>query len=330
MKVTVAQIAKEAGVSPGTVSNALNNRKGTLSEEKRKHIIDVAERLGYFKKGKRTGVLRLVIYSRKERIVGDTPFFSELIQGFELGASSKEYLLNISYINSAQQEEIEDLDDASKCDGLILLGTEMQLEDVTKFENFKIPYVIVDNAYIRQKCDFVAINNRDGLYEITSYVIHKGHEKIGLINSINQISNFKERRLGFAQALMDHNIEFVPEYESFVTPTIDDSYIDFKKYLQALIDQNEELPTAFVAVNDNIALGALRAINEMNLKISITGFDDIPFSSMSNPPLTTVQVNKLYLGKIAVERLVEKISGDDTGTLKILVETKVIERNSVY
>ena len=65
-KVTVAEIAKEAGVSPGTVSNALNNRKGSISKEKRDHIIEVAEKLGYFKTGKRTGILTLVIYSKKE------------------------------------------------------------------------------------------------------------------------------------------------------------------------------------------------------------------------------------------------------------------------
>ncbi|WP_028041788.1 LacI family DNA-binding transcriptional regulator [Candidatus Stoquefichus massiliensis] len=329
MKVTVAQIAKAAGVSPGTVSNALNNRKGSLSEEKRQHIIDIAEKLGYFKKGKRTGVLRLVIYSRKERIVGDTPFFSELIRGFETAASANGYQLNISYIDSQQKDEIHKLDDISVCDGLLLLGTEMNLEDVIQFENFKIPYVIVDNAYIRQKCDFVAINNRDGIYEITTYLIDKGHEKIGLINSINQINNFKERKLGFMQALMDNNIQFIPEYESFVSPTIEESYADFKNYLQELIEQKEDIPSAFVAVNDNIALGALRAISELHLQISITGFDDIPFSSMSNPSLTTVQVDKMYLGKTAVHRLVEKLSSDETTTLKILVETKVVERNSV-
>ncbi len=329
MKVTVAQIAKEAGVSPGTVSNALNNRKGSLSEEKRKHIIEVAEKLGYFKKGRRTGILRLVIYSRKERIVGDTPFFSELVRGFETEASKQGYQLNISYINNADGEEIQKLDDISVCDGLLLLGTEMQFEDVVLFENFKIPYVIIDNAYIRQNCDFVAINNRDGMYEITSYVIDKGHVRIGLINSINQINNFKERKLGFLQALMDRNIEFIPEYESFVTPTIDESYIDFSKYLKEIIEQNEEIPTAFVAVNDNIALGALKAIKEMNLNISVAGFDDIPFSSVSNPPLTTVEVDKMYLGKVAVSRLVKKLSDDDRGTLKILVRTKIVERNSV-
>ena len=259
-KVTVAVIAKEAGVSPGTVSNALNDRRGSISKEKKDHIIEVAERLGYFKKGKRTGILTLVIYSKKERVVGDTPFFSELIRGLENESTKQEYRLNIIYIDSDQVEEIKRLDDVSKSDGLILLGTEMQLEDVAQFENFKIPYVIIDNAYTNQKCDFVSINNRDGMYEITNYLVRKGYKRIGLINSINQINNFKERKMGYLQAMMDNGLNVIPELEAFVQPTIDDSYRDFKDYLTELINGEEEMPEAFAAVNDYIALGAIRAM----------------------------------------------------------------------
>ena len=283
-KVTVAAIAKEAGVSPGTVSNALNNRKGSISKEKRDHIIEVAEKLGYFKTGKRTGILTLVIYSKKERVVGDTPFFSELIRGLENEATKQDYRLNIIYIDSDQIGEIQ------------------QLDDVERFENFRIPYIIIDNAYTNQKCDFLSINNRDGMYEITNYLVKKGYKRIGLINSINQINNFKERKMGYLQAMMDNGLNVVPELEAFVQPTIDDSYRDFKDYLVELINGEDEMPDAFAAVNDYIA-------------------------SYSTPSLTTVRVNKRYLGEVAVKRLIEKFS-ENENTLKIMVSTKIIERDS--
>ena len=326
-KVTVAEIAKEAGVSPGTVSNALNNRKGSISKEKRDHIIEVAEKLGYFKTGKRTGILTLVIYSKKERVVGDTPFFSELIRGLENEATKQDYRLNIIYIDSDQIGEIQQLDDVSKSDGLILLGTEMQLEDVERFENFRIPYIIIDNAYTNQKCDFLSINNRDGMYEITNYLVKKGYKRIGLINSINQINNFKERKMGYLQAMMDNGLNVVPELEAFVQPTIDDSYRDFKDYLVELINGEDEMPDAFAAVNDYIALGAIRAMQELNVNVPITGFDDISFASYSTPSLTTVRVNKRYIGEVAVKRLIEKFS-ENENTLKIMVSTEIIERDS--
>ena len=308
-KVTVAAIAKEAGVSPGTVSNALNNRKGSISKEKRDHIIEVAEKLGYFKTGKRTGILTLVIYSKKERVVGDTPFFSELIRGLENEATKQDYRLNIIYIDSDQIGEIQ------------------QLEDVERFENFRIPYIIIDNAYTNQKCDFLSINNRDGMYEITNYLVKKGYKRIGLINSINQINNFKERKMGYLQAMMDNGLNVVPELEAFVQPTIDDSYRDFKDYLVELINGEDEMPDAFAAVNDYIALGAIRAMQELNVNVPITGFDDISFASYSTPSLTTVRVNKRYLGEVAVKRLIEKFS-ENENTLKIMVSTEIIERDS--
>ena len=250
-----------------------------------------------------------------------------MIRGLENEATKQDYRLNIIYIDSDQIGEIQQLDDVSKSDGLILLGTEMQLEDVERFENFRIPYIIIDNAYTNQKCDFLSINNRDGMYEITNYLVKKGYKRIGLINSINQINNFKERKMGYLQAMMDNGLNVVPELEAFVQPTIDDSYRDFKDYLVELINGEDEMPDAFAAVNDYIALGAIRAMQELNVNVPITGFDDISFASYSTPSLTTVRVNKRYLGEVAVKRLIEKFS-ENENTLKIMVSTKIIERDS--
>ena len=110
-------------------------------------------------------------------------------------------------------------------------------------------------------------------------------------------------------------------------PTIDDSYRDFKDYLVELINGEDEMPDAFAAVNDYIALGAIRATQELNVNVPITGFDDISFASYSTPSLTTVRVNKRYLGEVAVKRLIEKFS-ENENTLKIMVSTEIIERDS--
>ena len=87
------------------------------------------------------------------------------------------------------------------------------------------------------------------------------------------------------------------------------------------------MPEAFAAVNDYIALGAIRAMQELNINIPITGFDDISFASYSSPSLTTVRVNKRFLGEVSVKRLVDKFS-EDENTLKIMVSTEIIERDS--
>ena len=332
MKVTVAQIARAAKVSPGTVSNALNNRKGSLSEETRAHILRVAEELGYFKRGKRTGIIRLIMYFRNANIIGDTPFFSELIRGIELECSAQGFQLIVNHIDSDQlygEAGQRLLADVSGCDGIIFLGTEMSKEDIKELGCIKLPFVIVDTAFNIQGYDYIVINNVDGVYEMIHHLMDFGHERIGLINSAYQINNFRERKIGFLQALADRGFGFQKEWEALVEPTIEGSYLDMLAYLKRCLAMGMQLPSAFFAVNDNMALGASKAFNELGLHVSIAGFDDIPACSIAHPALTTVQVDKLFLGKSAVQRLLAKMKDPQQQVQKILVGTKLVYRDSV-
>lgn len=331
MKVLVSDIAKQAGVSSGTVSNALNNRKG-ISDEKRDEILRIAREMGYFKKvAKENKVLRFVILNRRAHVVGDTPFFSELIRGIETECSSQGFELLISHVTVEEHQNVtmEDVLKQDLVDGIILLGTEMDIEDLAAFSHMVVPMVVVDTVFRSQQYDFVAINNIDGTYEIVSHLIEKGHQKIGLINSVYQINNFKERKHGYEQALIDHQLMIYPQYEALVEPSLDGAYTDMTNYLNSVLAEGEELPSAYYAVNDNIALGAMKAFKELALDISIVGFDDLPLCGYCDPPLTTVSVDKINLGRRAVRRLVEKINDVDDSKLQILVGTKLMYRESV-
>lgn len=329
MKVKIRDIAKKAGVSDGTVSNALNNRKG-ISEEKKDYILKIAREMGYFKKNNDpVKCIRLLIVNNQAHVIGDTPFFSELIRGIETECSAQGYDLIINHVNS---EDLKvDILKVDQTSGILLLATEMEIQNLSYFENCPIPLVILDTAFKDTKFDYVAINNVDGTYEIVEHLIKNGHSNIGIINSSYQINNFRERKLGYMQVLNDYNLAVTPENEALVDPTPEGAYHDMKIYLQAFLSEYSEkkLPTAFYAVNDNIALGAIKAFNELDLSISICGFDDIPVAELITPSLTTVHVNKRYLGKTGIVRLVDKISNYDLDAQKILIATKIIERESV-
>ncbi|WP_416327022.1 LacI family DNA-binding transcriptional regulator [[Eubacterium] hominis] len=331
MKVTVHDIAERAGVSDGTVSNALNHRKG-ISEEKREAILKIAREMGYFKKtAKESKSLRFVVLNKTKHIIGDTPFFSELIRGIETESSALGFDLLVSHITVDENKSV-DMEEVLKqdlVDGVILLGTEMNYEDLMAFEALSIPVVIVDTVFRTQKFDFVAINNIDGTYEIVSHLIDMGHQNIGLINSAYQINNFRERKHGYEQAMSDHQLACYPQNEALVEPSLDGAYSDMKEYLKSYLSSDEPLPTAYFAVNDNIALGAMKAFKEFGLEVSMVGFDDLPLCGYCDPPLTTVQVDKINLGRKAVKRLVDKINEHDSSKLQILVGTNVIFRDSV-
>ncbi|KPG68782.1 LacI family DNA-binding transcriptional regulator [Enterococcus sp. RIT-PI-f] len=334
MKVVISDIARQAGVSSGTVSNAINNRKG-ISEQKRQAILKIARDMGYFDqreiKKTENQKIKFVVMNKQGNVVGDTPFFSELIRGIEMECSTLGYELVISHITLASNEDPLETIRPEAADGLLLLGTELEKKDLEAFRSISVPLVILDTIFNTQDFDFVAINNRDSAYEIVEKMIDKGHRDIGIINSTFQINNFRERKQGFLQAIQEHDLIHYEETEALVEPTLEGSYQDMKVYLESMIAHDRQLPTAFFAVNDNIAIGAMKAIKETQSSenVTIVGFDDIPLAEFCSPPLTTVKVDKVYLGRQAVRRLFEKITTEDTNHVKMLVGTTIVERESI-
>lgn len=335
MKTIMQDIAKLAGVSPGTVSNALNDRKGVGKETKTK-IIKIAEELGYFRNHKKNEekVMRLILFKKHGYVVSDTQFFSALIEACENECRQNGYELLISQVIHGEhdKENVLKIINQDKIDGILLLATEMNEEDFCYFENLDVPIVVLDSYFAFKSYDYVVINNVSGSYRAIKYFIDNGHERIGMLGSCVNISNFDYRYKGFKKAIEESGLTVRQEDEILIEPTLDGSYRDVKKYLEQ--NQGKELPTALFAFNDIMALGAIRAMQEQGINvpkdISIIGFDDIPFSSLSNPNMTTVKVYTEEMGSIAVRRLVDKIDNEDKEVpLKIEIDTKLIERNSV-
>lgn len=334
MKVLISDIAKKAGVSSGTVSNAINQRKG-ISEEKRQYILKIAREMGYIDK-RETRIsdsqkIKFVIMNKRGNVVGDTPFFSELIRGIELECRSLGFELVIAHVTLNDDEDLMTNIRPEQADGLLFLGTELEKKDLEAFKDLSVPLVILDTIFKSQAFDFVAINNMDSAYEIVEKMIENGHQDIGIINSTFQINNFRERKLGYVQAIQDHHLILDESIEALVEPTLEGSYKDMKQYLVAIIKEGRPLPTAFFAVNDNIAIGAMRAIKEEvgNEDLTIVGFDDIPLAEFCAPSLTTVMVDKVYYGRQAVRRLIDKIKGQDTTHIKMMIGTTIVERKSI-
>lgn len=333
MKTIMQDIAKIAGVSPGTVSNALNDRKGVGKDTKEK-IIKIAEEMGYFRNTKKNEgkVIRLIKYKKNGHVVADTPFFSSLIEACEKECRKNGYELLISQVVYGEhtKEDVHKIVNHHKIDGILLLATEMDESDFKYFEGIEIPMVVVDSYFKEIDYDYVVINNTKGAYSATKYLIDKGHKNIGLLGSNIEIKNFKYRLEGYIKTLNTFGIEFNENNNIYVDPTIEGAYSDFKIYLEK---NKDNLPSAFFALNDIIALGAMKAMNEVGISIpndvSIVGFDDIPFSSYSNPGVTTVKVHTKTMGKTAVKRLMESIENDIEITLKIEINTELIERESV-
>ena len=224
---------------------------------------------------------------------------------------------------------------ASICDdrtsAIILLGTELEDEDIDLIRSLPFPYVVIDYWKEDMSFDAVLINNADSARKATEYLLQKGHRNIGYLASEFRIRPFRSRFSGYKTALEKAGIGVDEDKIIFLSPTMDQAYLDMKGYLGK--HPKEDLPTAFFADNDIIALGAMKAMWECGIRIpedvSVVGFDDLTYSSISHPPLTTLRVPKQEMGRIAVRRLRDMIRDGDGLHLKTQVCTDFIERNSV-
>jgi LacI family purine nucleotide synthesis repressor len=294
-----------------------------------------AEELGYFHSRKKNEekIIKLILFKKHGYILSsDTQFFSALISACENECRQSGYELLISQIIHGEhdKEDIFKIINQSKIDGILLIATEMEESDFTHFENVDTPIVILDSYFRTKNYDCILINNSRGSYVATKYFINNGHTRIGFLGSTKNISNFEYRYRGFIRAINESNLSFSEDDKILVEPTLDGAYRDMKEFLS---NHKGNLPTALFALNDIMALGAIKAMQEQGIKIpeqvSIIGFDDIPFSSLSNPNLTTMKVYTNDMGKLAIKRLIEKIENEDEISLKIEIDTKLIERNSV-
>lgn len=329
MKAIMQDIARLAGVSPGTVSNALNNRKGVGRNTKEK-IISIANELGYYKSNPKeeSKVIRFIIYKRHGYFVSDTPFFSELIEELEIECRNEGYELLVFHVS--YNDDIEKIMKREKAAGVLVLATEMEEADLLPFKNLNVPIIFLDNYFKNADFDYVLINNVKGSYNITNYLIENGHTEIGYIGSTKPINNFTYRYEGFKMALLKSGLKVDCKLQVLLEPTIEGAYRDMKNKLS---NNALKLPTAYFAFNDKIAFGAIKAMKEYGIKIpeqvSVVGFDDIAFCKISTPKLTTVRIYIKYIGKIAVKRLIQKISDPDDVKLKIQISNSIIERESV-
>ncbi len=328
MKVNMKQISELTGVSTATVSNALNFKRG-VNADTAARILRVAKELGYLDESRITKV-KFVTFKRNGSVVEDTPFFPLMLTGIEHACRENGMDMVLSSLDMRDGDYSEQVRSllSDKSSAIVMLGTEMMAEDIGLVRSITNPFVVIDYWNGDMSFDSVQINNEDSVLCATRYLIRKGHTKIGYLKGNFRITSFKDRGKGYRSAMRHAGIPIVEEYMLEVGTTIDSACAGMKEHLKRGVD----LPSAFIADNDLIALGAMKAMTERGIRIpedvSIIGFDDLPYAAVASTPLTTVHVPKQEMGRIVAGRLMELIKGN-TAPVKIQVSTSFVERSSV-
>ena len=329
-KTRIKDIAERAGVSPSTVSNVLNNRKGA-SPENTKRILELAAELNYTvpAASENRGHVRLVFARKHGLVVMDTQFFVELTAGVE--EECRNHNLDLMITNIRMDGSVECLEQIKKicaenCAGIILLATELPTEEIKSFADCCSPLLILDNSAPHLPFNTIAIHNKEAGYQAAKQLIDAGHRRIGFIGSRPTFNNMDERREGFLACLAENGLTLKEEDELYLTPTIDGAYADMDEFLKV---GKRSLPTAFFAANDIIGIGVMRAMLRHGIKlpddVSIIGMDDLSICTLVTPELSSVHVPKNLMGRAAVHLLLNESSG----VLKTFVDIFPVKRASI-
>ncbi|MFV0440354.1 MAG: LacI family DNA-binding transcriptional regulator [Lachnospirales bacterium] len=337
MSITIKEIAEILGISQATVSLALNDKKG-VNKNTSKSVLEIAEKYGYTKRGMQVlnkNILLIKYLESGIAIEQNGDFVSRLVDAIENTASELGYNLIIKNLTDKSVSQVYDLLKGETYQGCVVLATEILEFEASFIEKIKIPVVCVDNMIEYYDIDCVVMDNRSGIFNAAKYLYEIGHRKIGYIDSTIRLSNFVQRSEGYYNALKKLGIEIDEKYVFEVYPSIKGTYSGvLKKLGDAMIVDYDKLPTAFIAGNDSLAIGAIKAFREKGIKIpddmSIVGFDDIPSGQVLEKSLTTMRVDKRQIGETAMRRLDYKIKKGTAkdGAIKTLSRTKLIVRET--
>lgn len=327
-KVTMRDIAEKLGISVVSVSKAFSGQSG-VSDSLRNEIIKTADIMGYRygeetqKKKSLSGNIGIIV---AERYISDNSFYFKFIRGISTKLQQKRNYAFFHTLTPYNEEKaiLPDIFARQKIDGIIILG---QVSDkyIKAVRNTKTPVIFLDfyNQLTSECC--VVCDNFYASYEITNYLINNGHKSIAFVGNIHATSSIQDRYLGYAKSLIENNIRLS---DLFLLSDRDTETGEFHP-----IELPAVMPTAFVCNCDEVASRLISQLNKDGYRvpedISVTGFDNSVYSTISTPNITTFEVNTERMASIAVDELLSKIKTPNKETGMILVKGKIVYKDSV-
>ncbi|MCQ2416393.1 MAG: LacI family DNA-binding transcriptional regulator [Oscillospiraceae bacterium] len=333
--VRMSDIAKELGVSVVTVSNALNDRGG-VSDEMRKRIRERASELGYRPSAPRTpkkNTLEVVQQGgnigiiTSERFAGGRGTFYWFLTA---GVAKELTRCNLYAVYESVSEQAEQecvlprIVLERQVRGLIIVG-QLSTNYLEHLADMHIPMLFLDFYDKHNDIDAVISDNYYDSYLMTDRLVSLGHTRIGFIGSVTATSSIHDRFLGYIRCLMEHHIEYHPEW------TLKDRLSN--GFTLTDYDFPEEMPTAFVCNCDETAF---RVIGDLQRKgyrvpedVSVTGYDNYTVSDMCVPAITTVEVDLTEMAHTAVALLLARLDNPQKTAARHVIPGRIIVKQSM-
>jgi DNA-binding LacI/PurR family transcriptional regulator len=325
----IKDVAREAGVSTATVSHVINGTK-YVTDDTRKRVLDAVERCEYHPNAHarslasgRSNMLGLLISDISN------PFFPEVVKSIESAAFERGYnviLLNTNYDPERAADYVRRLSEL-KMAGVALMTSELDSDLFHEITRRQVSVVFDSHDLAGERMSNICVDYAAGIEEAVRHLVSLGHRRIAHIAGASRIPSGVIRR----EAFIDFMRRYLPDEPA---PAVyeGDFRLDGGRRAASEILALPELPTAVIAANDMMALGAMREFRKAGLSIpadiSVVGFDDIAFAALSEPPLTTVCSPRAEIGRRVVEALVALIEHPEQQGSELRIPTHLITRDS--
>lgn len=330
MNITIGELAKIAGVSKTTVSRVINN-KPDVDPATREKIHSLIAEYGFqpnaFAKAisqKQSNHIGLLIPHKAEYVFSN-PFYTEVMRGVSTAVDEKGYYLLVCY---AHEVNYMDIYRQKRVDGFVLLSPGSFHKHIIEALNVgNVPFVSTARILAEPEMTYVDVDNFKGASQLMEHLISLGHERIAFIGKPT-LQSSQDRLSAYQTVLEKAGIPYDPEL-ALVTDT--SSIESGHEYTLRLL-RSQRPPTAIFLANDVMAIGAINAAHESGLRvpedISIVGFDDIPFSNYTNPPLTTVHQPAFEKGVRAAQLLIHLLETQEPQESVILPLEMVLRKST--
>lgn len=333
-RTTLKDISNETGFSITTVSLVLNNKPSRISDTVKEKIITAAKEMGY-----RPNQTAIGLVKQRSTTIGlivsniSNTFYANLTKGIEIACKELGYnviLCNTDDKFEACEESIQILADKG-VDGIILgMSTDMDEEKAHKskalLESNKIPFIFVDRFFFSMDCPTVIADNILGGFLATDHLIKMGHKKIACITGPTQLSDARDRVIGYKRALKAHGIKLNENY------IIDGDY-SMKSGMKAFDDIQQLDTTGVFSSSGLMAIGFYKEARKNHYRIpsdySLVSYDDYFYMDLMEVPFTTIKQPIFEMGKACAQKIVDLIKGVKEETNYTILPPQLIIRESV-
>ncbi len=330
---TLQDIAREAGVSTATVSYVINNGPRDVRPDTKRKVLDVIHRLQYSPssaarqmKGLPAHAFGVVLPHEVESVIG-SPYFGPILDGV-LRVARRDHKNAMLFTGATWMDEAFDFSPYvdGRTEGHVVIGASNGLERMLAIHSRGIPLVLINARY--PLLSSVDTNNEECLYSLTCHLIELGHKRIAFLAGPPESTTAQERWTGFERAHRQYEILID---EDFVKVGNFHFQTGYERTVSLFLETKDNPPTALVAANDDMAMGAWKAAIEFGLSVprdlSITGFDNTP-QDFDNYPLTTVEQPLVEFGIQGADLLMQIVRERPQQPIEVTVPSRIVTRNS--